>query len=46
MEAYIYYIDIVKHIASIYNMPHKADTTVICQCGAMVCKYYMPKQYC
>jgi hypothetical protein len=20
-------------------MPHKADTTVICQCGAMVCKY-------
>jgi hypothetical protein len=24
-------------------MPHKADTTVICQCGAMVCKYYMPK---
>ena len=21
-------------------MPHKADTTVICQCGAMVCKYY------
>jgi len=24
-------------------MPHKADTTVICQCGAMVCKYYMAK---
>ena len=24
-------------------MPHKAATTVICQCGAMVCKYYMPK---
>ena len=24
-------------------MPHKADTTVICQCGAIVCKYYMPK---
>jgi hypothetical protein len=24
-------------------LPHKADTTVICQCGAMVCKYYMPK---
>ena len=24
-------------------MPHQADTTVICECGAMVCKYYMPK---
>ena len=34
---------IFEHIVSIYNMPHKADTTVICQCGAMVCKYYMPK---
>ena len=29
IDAYIYYIDIVKHIASIYNMLHKADTTVI-----------------
>jgi hypothetical protein len=26
-----------------YVLPHKADTTVICQCGAIICKYYMPK---
>jgi hypothetical protein len=24
-------------------MPHKADPTVICQCGAINSKYYMPK---
>ena len=24
-------------------MPHKADPTVICQCGAIISKYYMPK---
>ncbi len=24
-------------------MPHKADTTVICQCGAILHKYYMEK---
>ena len=24
-------------------MPHKTDTTVICQCGLMTSKYYMPK---
>jgi hypothetical protein len=24
-------------------MPHKADTTGICQCGAVLCKYYMPE---
>ncbi len=24
-------------------MPHKADTTVICQCGAILSKYYMEK---
>ena len=24
-------------------MPHKADPTVICQCGCLVNKYYMPK---
>ena len=24
-------------------MPRKADPTAICQCGARVCKYYMPK---
>ena len=24
-------------------MPHKADATVICQCGCLVNKYYMPK---
>jgi hypothetical protein len=23
-------------------MPHKADTTVICKCGLMTSKYYMP----
>ena len=23
-------------------MPHKADSTVICQCGCLVNKYYMP----
>jgi hypothetical protein len=22
-------------------MPHKADPTVICQCGAIISKYYM-----
>ena len=47
LDAYVYYIDIVYRndhyyytTCLIYNMPHKADTTVICQCGAMVCKYY------
>ena len=25
-------------------MPHKADPTVICQCGAIISKYYMPKR--
>jgi hypothetical protein len=24
-------------------MPHKADPTVICQCGAIISKYHMPK---
>ena len=24
-------------------MPHKAEPTVICQCGAIISKYYMPK---
>ena len=24
-------------------MPHKADTTVICQCGAILSQYYMEK---
>ena len=24
-------------------MPHKTDPTVICQCGCLVNKYYMPK---
>jgi hypothetical protein len=24
-------------------VPQKADTTAICQCGAMVCKCFMPK---
>ena len=24
-------------------MPHKADPTVFCQCGAVINKYYMPK---
>jgi hypothetical protein len=24
-------------------MPHKADPTVFCECGAIVNKYYMPK---
>ena len=24
-------------------MPHKADPTVICQCGAIIGKYYMEK---
>jgi hypothetical protein len=24
----------------LYIMPHKADTTVICQCGAIINKYY------
>ena len=24
-------------------MPHKADTTVICQCGVILSKYYMEK---
>jgi hypothetical protein len=24
-------------------MPHKADPTVICQCGAIISKYYMQK---
>jgi hypothetical protein len=26
-----------------YIMPHKADTTVICQRGAILSKYYMEK---
>ncbi len=26
-------------------MPHKADTTVIYKCGAVVCKYHMPKHF-
>ena len=26
-----------------YDMPSKADPTVICQCGCLVNKYYMPK---
>jgi hypothetical protein len=26
-----------------YHMPHKADTFVICQCGAINSKYYMQK---
>ena len=24
-------------------MPHKADPTVICQCGAIISKYYLQK---
>ena len=24
-------------------MPHKADPTVICQCGAIISNYYMEK---
>ena len=35
------YIDIIYH-NNYYTMPHKADPTVFCQCGA-VNKYYMPK---
>jgi hypothetical protein len=26
-------------------VPHKADPTVICQCGAVISKYYMPKHF-
>jgi len=26
-------------------MPHKADTSVICQCGAIISKYYVQIVY-
>jgi hypothetical protein len=26
--------------STLYSMPHKADTSVICQCGAIINKYY------
>jgi len=41
LVTYIYYIDIVYH--NHYTMPHKADPTLICQCGAVINKYYIPK---
>ena len=34
----IYYIDI---ICILYDMPHKADPTVICQFGPIISKYCM-----
>jgi hypothetical protein len=41
----MYYIDIVYHMHYHYIMPYslKADNHVICQCGCIVKKYYMPK---
>ena len=41
----VYNIQILKIISTSYNMPYslKADTSVICQCGCIVSKYYLPK---
>jgi hypothetical protein len=36
----MYYIDIIYHNNYYFTMPHKADPTVICQCGAIISKYY------
>jgi hypothetical protein len=35
----IYFID----VCVLAHAPHKADPTVICQCGAIISKYYMEK---
>ena len=41
----MYYIDVVYHKHYHYIMPDslKADPTFICQCGAIISKYYMQK---
>ena len=47
LDTYIYYIDIIYHNHTSTIMPYslKPDNDVLCQCGCIVNKCYMPKHF-